>query len=225
MRPIRDSYSAQVWLEGSAVAFLDSLYPNDELPVQIARFVNDGMRKKRKRQTSASPHSSNSVQVLHAVPDVVQDKVTAHRMLDLEAQNNELRKAIAQLSKQLSQALPSLANSSNLATPPAHPARTASKDEAEVLDIPKHTEQALKPRPSKGRITANAIGQLQEITQQAKMKMPVYEISGANTDFECACLLKFFGEQYCAKGRATNKKAAKTKAATEMLLLLGYTHS
>ena len=184
MRSIRDSYSAHVWLEGSAVAFLDSLYPDDELAVQIARFVNDGMKKKRRQQSSASPYGRSSVQVLHAVPDVVQDKATAHRMLDLEAQNNELKQAIAQLSQQLSQALPPLSQSPNLATPPAHPSRAVPDAEVEVLAIPEHTEQALKPRPSRGRISANAVGQLQEIAQKAKAKMPIYELSGANRDHQ-----------------------------------------
>ena len=53
---IRDSYSAQVWLEGSAVAFLDSLYPDDELSVQIARYISDGMKQKRKRQPQVAVH-------------------------------------------------------------------------------------------------------------------------------------------------------------------------
>ena len=225
MRPIRDSYNAHVWLEGSAVAFLDSLYPDDELAVQIARFVNDGMKKKRRRQSSASPHGSSSVQVLHAVPDVVQDKATAHRILDLEAQNNELKQAIAQLSQQLSQALPSLSQSPDLATPPARPTRAVSDAKVEVLEIPEHTEQALKPRPSKGRISANAIGQLQEIAQKAKAKMPVYELIGANTDFECECRFCLLGERHFVKGQGTSKKAAKVEAAVKMLLSLGYTHS
>lgn len=97
MRKIRDSYSAQVWLEESAVAFLDSLHPDDELSVQIARYISDRMKRTRKRQSSASSHSSPSIQVLRAVSDVVDDKATAQRMLDLEAQNKDLRRAIAQL--------------------------------------------------------------------------------------------------------------------------------
>lgn len=55
MRPrIRDSYYAHVWLDAAMVAFLDSRYPDDELPVQIAKHLKDAMRavgiaRKRKR--------------------------------------------------------------------------------------------------------------------------------------------------------------------------------
>ena len=124
MRKIRDSYSAQVWLEGSAVAFLDSLYPDDELSVQIARFISDGMKRTRKHQASASPNNNPSIQVLRAVPDPVEDKATAQRMLDLEAQNDELRRAISQIGDKLTRVLPPLAERSELSAPPAHPNRT-----------------------------------------------------------------------------------------------------
>ena len=126
MRKIRDSYSAQVWLEGSAVAFLDSLYPDDELSVQIARFISDGMKRTRKQQASASPHTSPSIQVLRAVPDVVEDKATAQRILDLETQNNELRRAVSQISDQLTQALPPLAQMSEFSCAAYLPKSTGS---------------------------------------------------------------------------------------------------
>ena len=227
MRKIRDSYSAQVWLEGSAVAFLDSLYPDDELSVQIARFISDSMKRTRKRQASASPNSSSSsIQVLRAVPDAVEDKATAQRMLDLEAQNNELRKAISQLGDKLTRVLPPLTESPELSSPPAHPNRAVPKTELEapkppevpVVDEPK----AIKPKPSRGLISANAIGQLQEIAQQAKVKLPAYESRGSHPNFECLCRFKFLGKHHFAKGHGLNKKAAKIDAAVELLRALGY---
>ena len=217
MRKIRDSYSAQVWLEGSAVAFLDSLYPDDELSVQIARFISDGMKRTRKQQASASPQASPSIQVLRAVPDVVEDRATAQRILDLETQNNELRRAVSQISDQLTQALPPLAQSSALAAPPAHPSRTVQAPEPEPKLKPEP-----KPKPSRGLIGANAIGQLQEIAQQAKAKLPDYEPKGSDPNFECLCRFKFLGEHHFVKGRGSNKKAAKVDAAVEMLQALGY---
>ena len=226
MRKIRDSYSAQVWLEGSAVAFLDSRYPDDELSVQIARFISDGMKRTRKQQASASPHPSPSIQVLRAVPDAVEDKATAQRMLDLEAQNNELRRAISQLGDKLTRLLPPLAEIPELSSPPAHPNRAVLQPEPEA---PKSTEgsprdeaKVLKPRPSKGLISANAIGQLQEIAQQAKVKLPAYESRGSHPNFECLCRFKFLGEHHFAKGQGLNKKAAKIDAAVELLRALGY---
>ena len=215
MRKIRDSYSAQVWLEGSAVAFLDSRYPDDELSVQIARFISDGMKRTRKQQASASPHPSPSIQVLRAVPDVVEDRATAQRILDLETQNNELRRAVSQISDQLTQSLPPLAQSSALAAPPAHPSRTVQAPEPKLKPEP-------KPKPSRGLIGANAIGQLQEIAQQAKVKLPDYEPKGSDPNFECLCRFKFLGEHHFVKGRGSNKKAAKVDAAVEMLQALGY---
>ena len=219
MRKIRDSYSAQVWLEGSAVAFLDSLYPDDELSVQIARFINDGMKRTRKQQASANPHTSPSIQVLRAVPDVVEDKATAQRILDLEAQNNELRRAVSQISDQLTQSLPPLAQMSELTAPPIYPNRPVlepkSKQEPKLKPEP-------KPKPCRGLIGANAIGQLQEIAQQAKVKLPAYESQGSHPNFECLCRFKFLGEYHAAKGHGLNKKAAKINAAVELLRALGY---
>ncbi len=221
MRNIRDSYSARVWLEGSAVAFLDSLYPDDELSVQIARFVSDGMKRTRKRQSSASPHSSPSIQVLRAVPNVVDDKATAQRMLGLEAQNAELRRAIAQLGDQLTRALPSLSESSELSPPPDHPNRAATEPETKQSATELSPPPALN-KPSRGKISANAIGQLQEIAQEAKVKLPSYEPRGSHPNFECVCRFKFLGEHHLAKGSGLNKKAAKINAAVEMLKRLGY---
>ena len=227
MRKIRDSYSAQVWLEGSAVAFLDSLYPDDELSVQIARFISDGMKRTRKRQASASPNGSPSIQVLRAVPDAVEDKATAQRMLDLEAQNNELRKAISQLGDQLTRVLPPLTESPGLSSPPAHPNRAVREPEPEAANPPEVSlvdeSKVIKPKPSRGLISANAIGQLQEIAQQAKVKLPSYEPRGSHPNFECLCRFKFLAEHHFAKGHGLNKKAAKIDAATEMLRVLGYT--
>lgn len=219
MRKIRDSYSAQVWLEGSAVAFLDSRYPDDELSVQIARFISDGMKRTRKQQASASPRTSPSIQVLRAVPDVVEDKATTQRILDLEAQNNELRRAVLQISDQLTQALPPLAQMSELTAPPAHPNRMVL--EPEPKQEPKLKQEA-KPKPRRGLIGANAIGQLQEIAQQAKVKLPDYEPKGSDPNFECLCRFKFLGEPHVVTGLGSNKKAAKVDAATQMLQTLGY---
>lgn len=218
MRRIRDSYSAQVWLEGSAVAFLDSLYPDDELSVQIARFISDGMQRTRKQQVSASPHTSPSIQVLRAVPDVIEDKATAQRILDLEAQNNELRRAVLQISDKLTQALPPLVQTAELAAPPIHPTRTVLKPE----QVEPELNQVLKTKPKRGLIGANAIGQLQEIAQQTKVKLPSYEPHGSDPNFECHCRFKLLGEHHFAKGRGSNKKAAKVDAAVEMLQILGY---
>ena len=227
MRKIRDSYSAQVWLEGSAVAFLDSLYPDDELSVQITRFISDSMKRTRKRQASASPNGNSSIQVLRAVPDAVDDRATAQRMLDLEAQNNELRKAISQLGDQLTRALPPLTERPELSSPPAHPDRAVQEPEPEApkpSEVPLADERkAIKPKPSRGIISANAIGQLQEIAQQAKVKLPAYEPRGSHPNFECFCRFKFLAEYHFAKGHGPNKKAAKVDAATEMLRTLGYT--
>ena len=226
MRKIRDSYSAQVWLEGSAVAFLDSLYPDDELSVQIARFISDGMKRTRKHQASASPNSRPSIQVLRAVPDAVEDKATAQRMLDLEAQNDELRRAISQIGDKLTRVLPPLAESPELSAPPAHPNRTILEPEPEAPEPPAalvDERKVMKPKPSRGLISANAIGQLQEIAQQAKVKLPVYEPRGSHPNFECLCRFKFLGEHHFAKGHGANKKAAKIDAAAELLRTLGYT--
>ena len=227
MRKIRDSYSAQVWLEGSAVAFLDSLYPDDELSVQIARFISDGMKRTRKHQASASPNSNPSIQVLRAVPDPVEDRATAQRMLDLEAQNDELRRAISQIGDKLTRVLPPLAERSELSAPPAHPNRTTIPEpEPEVPKPPAalvDERKVMKPKPSRGLISANAIGQLQEIAQQAKVKLPAYEPRGSHPNFECLCRFKFLGEHHFAKGHGANKKAAKIDAAAELLRVLGYT--
>ncbi len=227
MRQIRDSYSAQVWLEGSAVAFLDSLYPDDELSVQIARFISDGMKRTRKRQASASPNSSPSIQVLRAVPDAIEDKATAQRMLDLEAQNDELRRAISQIGDKLTRVLPPLAERAELSSPPAHPDRAVPESESESPKLPSaaliNERKVIKPKPSGGLISANAIGQLQEIAQQAKVKLPSYEPRGSHPNFECLCRFKFIGEHHFAKGHGKNKKAAKIDAAAELLRVLGYT--
>ncbi|PZO12062.1 MAG: hypothetical protein DCF25_18290 [Leptolyngbya foveolarum] len=221
MRKIRDSYSAQVWLEGSAVAFLDSRYPDDELSVQIARFISDGMKRTRKQQASASPCTSPSIQVLRAVPDVVEDKATTQRILDLEAQNNELRRAVLQISDQLTQSLPPLPQMSELTAPPAHPNRMVP--EPDRTESESEPEAKPKSKPSRGLIGSNAIGQLQEIAQQAKVKLPFYEPKGSDPNFECLCRFKFLGEHHVAKGRGSSKKAAKVDAAVEMLRVLGYT--
>jgi len=220
---IRDSYNAQVWLEGSAVAFLDSLYPDDELSVQVARYISDGMKRTRKRQASADPNSSPSIQVLRAIPNV-EDKVTARRMLDLESQNQELRQMIAQLGEKLTRALPPLTDSPDLSPPPVHPNRAADRTNPEPSELSKASPEpkALNQRPTRGTIGANAIGQLQEIAQQAKVKLPGYEPRGSSPNFECICRFKFLGEHHFAKGRGLSKKAAKIDAAVELLKELGY---
>ncbi len=228
MRKIRDSYSAQVWLEGSAVSFLDSLYPDDELSVQIARYVHDGMQGARKRQGSAIPSSSRSVQVLRAVsrpsPNAVSpaESATSERMLDLERQNEELRAAISELSSKLSGLM---VPSPGLAPPPAHPERVqpAATVPPPSVEVAAEAEpQVLKPKPSVGRMGSNPIGQVQEISQQHKVKRPSYESRGSHPDFECFCRLKLFGKSYFAKGTGPNKKLAKTSAAIAMLEELGY---
>ena len=63
------------------------------------------MKRTYKRQASASPCLAlPSIHVLRAVPDAVEGKARAQRMLDLEAQNNELRRAISQLGDKLTTA-------------------------------------------------------------------------------------------------------------------------
>lgn len=180
------------------------------------------MKRTRKRQSSASPHKSPSIQVLRAVSDVVDDKATAQRILNLEAQNNELRRAIAQLGEQLTRALPSLSESPELSPSPGHPNRVVTDPEIKQPAIELSSPPALN-KPSRGKISTNAIGQLQEIAQEAKVKLPSYEPRGSHTNFECVCRFKFIGEHHLAKGGGLNKNAAKIDAAVKMLNRLGYT--
>ena len=119
--------------------------------------------------------------------------------------------------------LPPLSDSPSLSTPPAHPTRTGSEPEPEASKVLPPTEpKALKPRPTRGVISANAIGQLQEIAQQAKVKLPSYEPRGSHPNFECLCRFKFLGDHHFAEGSGLNKKAAKIDAAVELLKELGY---
>ena len=150
-------------------------------------------------------------------------------MIDLEAQNNELRRAIAQLGDKLTRVLPPLTESPGLSSPPAHPDRAVPKPEPEAPKLPEVSlvdeRKVIKPKPSRGLISANAIGQLQEIAQQAKVKLPSYEPKGSHPTFECLCRFKYLGEHHFAKGHGLNKRAAKIDAAVELLKELGYTVS
>lgn len=55
---IRDSYSAQVWLTGEQVAHLNSLFPDDELEVQLGKLVTRSMRQTQRRAASSTPRQA-----------------------------------------------------------------------------------------------------------------------------------------------------------------------
>ena len=44
---IRDSYSAMIWLTGEAAAFLESVFPDEELPLAISRLIDREMLRTR----------------------------------------------------------------------------------------------------------------------------------------------------------------------------------
>lgn len=129
---------------------------------------------------------------------------------------------IAQLGEQLTRALPSLSESPELSPPPGHPNRAVAEPEIKQPVIELSSPPAFN-KPSRGKISANAIGQLQEIAQEAKVKLPSYEPRGSHLNFGWACRFKFLDDHHLAKGGGLNKKAAKIDAAVKMLNRLGYT--
>jgi len=44
---IRDSYSTMIWLTGEAAAFLESIFPDEELPLAISRLIDREMLRTR----------------------------------------------------------------------------------------------------------------------------------------------------------------------------------
>ncbi|MEM0978804.1 MAG: double-stranded RNA binding motif domain-containing protein [Cyanobacteria bacterium P01_H01_bin.58] len=52
---VRDTYRAEVWLNAAQVSFLDSLYPDQELAIQVGLLVRDEMRVSRRNVPSAKP--------------------------------------------------------------------------------------------------------------------------------------------------------------------------
>lgn len=61
-------------------------------------------------------------------------------------------------------------------------------------------EQMLKLKLASGMTSGNVIIQLQEIAQQAKVKLPSYGPRGSHPNFECLCRFKFLGEHRPVKG-------------------------
>ncbi|MFG6104265.1 hypothetical protein U2F10_18525 [Leptothoe sp. EHU-05/26/07-4] len=51
---VRDTYRAEVWLNAAQVSFLDSLYPDQELAIQVGLLIRDEMRASR-RNTPGKP--------------------------------------------------------------------------------------------------------------------------------------------------------------------------
>ncbi|NEZ68028.1 hypothetical protein D0962_35755 [Leptolyngbyaceae cyanobacterium CCMR0082] len=51
---VRDTYRAEIWLNSAQVSFLDSLYPDEELAIQVGLLVRDEMRLSR-RNTPGKP--------------------------------------------------------------------------------------------------------------------------------------------------------------------------
>ena len=47
LHTIRDSYSAMVWITGEAAAFLESIFPDEELPLSISRLIDREMLRTR----------------------------------------------------------------------------------------------------------------------------------------------------------------------------------
>ena len=47
LHTIRDSYSTMIWITGEAAAFLESIFPDEELPLAISRLIDREMLRTR----------------------------------------------------------------------------------------------------------------------------------------------------------------------------------
>ena len=78
-------------------------------------------------------------------------------------------------------------------------------------------------RPCQGEITSNPVGQLQELTQLSKVKLPHYVYERISSGFNCRCRVQLYGFQVESEGSGISKKAAKRASAVAALAELGFT--
>ncbi|MFG6105376.1 putative dsRNA-binding protein [Leptothoe sp. EHU-05/26/07-4] len=237
---VRDTYRAEIWLNAAQVSFLDSLYPDEELPIQVGLLIRDEMRASR-RNTPGKPDpiaSQGTVVALRPAkrpakrPAMMRPRATDRAELSKVPVNEssgplEPTKVPVKASKLPVAPKTAVATPPNPVTPPKHfpePSQPApAPTQPSPPSSPQPSSAKLQARPFIGKIHLdNPISQLQEICHKHQVRLPDYAFGHCEEGFSCECQVKVLGKQLATTGSGSNKKSAKRSAAVAALKQLGY---
>ena len=206
MRPrIRDSYYAHVWLDAAMVAFLDSRYPDDELPVQIAKHLKDAMRAQAERRSGAQ--TSSRVQVLQFLtPETKPPSADGPVLLPTAT------KPLVEPGRRASKSAGYSPKALRQLAAAAEPESALEPESKKPLNIPAKLIRDISP--------LDPVSRLMQLGQRAKLASPVFEFEqSVQRDlpwFTCRCRW----EHYESAEAAGSKKAAKHAAAAAVWNLI-----
>lgn len=211
MKPLRDSHYANVWLSAEVAAFLDGLYPDDELPVQVARCLKDTMRAEQCSRDKAT----SRVQVLRfpdlepvAVTPVADTPVPPPQVAKplIEPDRKRSRKAghSPETLRQLAAAADSDTSSES----------TLKHKPKKLLSVPAQLIREISP--------LDPISRLMQLGQRVKLASPVFDFEQSTREgipwFACRCRWEHFESTESAGSKKAVKHAA---ASTVWNLIIG----